>query len=51
MSYFIRNSNTYRIAAEESLDIQTHLPVGNYTVKFNDMVVSSSWRWLTLLNH
>ena len=37
MSYFIRNSNTYRIAAEESLDIQTHLPVGNYTVKFNDM--------------
>lgn len=37
MSYFIRNSNTYRIAAEESLDIQTQLPVGNYTVKFNDM--------------
>ena len=37
MSYFIRNSNTYRIASEESLDIQASLPVGNYTVKFNDM--------------
>jgi hypothetical protein len=37
MSYFIRNSNTYRIASEESLDIQQKLPVGNYTVKFNDM--------------
>jgi hypothetical protein len=37
MSYFIRNSNTYRIASEESLDIQAHLPVGNYTVKYNDM--------------
>ena len=37
MSYFIRNSNTFRIASEESLDIQTQLPVGNYTVKFNDM--------------
>jgi hypothetical protein len=37
MSYFIRNSNTYRIASEESLDIQQTLPVGNYTVKFNDM--------------
>ncbi len=37
MSYFIRNSNTFRIAPEESLDIQTQLPVGNYTVKFNEM--------------
>lgn len=37
MSYFIRNSNTYRIASEESLDIQAQLPVGNYTVKFNEM--------------
>ena len=37
MSYFIRNSNTFRIASEESLDIQASLPVGNYTVKFNEM--------------
>lgn len=37
MSYFIRNSNTYRIASEESLDIQSQLPVGNYTVKFNEL--------------
>jgi len=37
MSYFIRNGNNFRIAAEEALDIQTVLPVGNYTVKFNDM--------------
>lgn len=37
MSYFIRNSNTFRIASEESLDIQNHLPAGNYTVKFNEM--------------
>jgi hypothetical protein len=37
MSYFIRNSNTFRIASEEALDIQAKLPVGNYTVKFNEM--------------
>lgn len=37
MSYFIRNGNNYRVAPEESLDIQTSLPVGNYTVKFNEM--------------
>ena len=36
MSYFIRNGNNFRVSAEEALDIQTSLPVGNYTVKFND---------------
>ena len=40
MSYFIRNSNTFRIAADEALDIQTYLPVGNYTVKFDQMAGS-----------
>lgn len=37
MSYFIRTGNNFRIAAEEALDIKTELPVGNYTVKFNEM--------------
>lgn len=37
MSYFIRNGNSFRVAAEEALDIQNVLPVGNYTVKFNEM--------------
>lgn len=33
MSFFIRNGNTYRIAANDSLDIQERLPLGNYTVQ------------------
>lgn len=37
MSYFLRNGNTYRVAAEEAMDLQKTLPVGNYTVKYNDM--------------
>lgn len=37
MSYFIRSGNTFKIASEESLDIQETLPVGNYTVMYNDM--------------
>lgn len=37
MSYFIRNANMYRIASDDALDIQTTLPVGNYTVKFDQM--------------
>ena len=37
MSYFIRNANTFTIASEEALDIQKALPVGNYTVKQNQM--------------
>lgn len=33
MSYFIRNGNTYRVAAEEAMDLHKALPVGNYTVQ------------------
>ena len=33
MSYFIRNGNTFKVADNESLDIQERLPVGNYTIK------------------
>lgn len=33
MSYFIRNGNTYRVSAQNALDIHNKLPVGNYTVK------------------
>ena len=36
MSYFIRNGNNFRVSSEEALDIQNKLPVGNYTVKFNE---------------
>lgn len=32
MSYFIRNGNTYRVAAEEAMDLHQTLPVGNYTI-------------------
>lgn len=37
MSYFIRNGNIFRVASEESMDLNKVLPVGNYTVKFNQM--------------
>ena len=33
MSYFIRNGNTFRVSAEEAMDLHVTLPVGNYTVK------------------
>lgn len=33
MSYFIRNGNTYRVAAEEAMDLHKQLPVGNYTIQ------------------
>jgi len=33
MSYFIRNGNTFRVSAEEAMDLHQTLPVGNYTVK------------------
>lgn len=36
-SYFIKNGNTYSIAAEESLDLHKVLPVGNYIIKINPM--------------
>jgi hypothetical protein len=37
MTHFIRNGNTFRVTPNEALDIQTKLPVGNYTVNFNQM--------------
>lgn len=37
MSYFIRSGNIFRVASEESMDLNKVLPVGNYTVKFNPM--------------
>lgn len=33
MSYFIRNGNTFRVADNNSIDLQNHLPAGNYVVK------------------
>lgn len=33
MSYFIRNGNTFRVAANEAMDLHNSLPVGNYTVQ------------------
>lgn len=38
MSYFIRNGNIFSVASEESMDLHKILPVGNYTVKFNEMM-------------
>lgn len=37
MSYFIRNGNTFRVASEDAIDLHKSLPVGNYTVKYNEM--------------
>lgn len=37
MSYFLRSGNTYRVASEEAMDLKKELPVGNYTVKFDQM--------------
>jgi hypothetical protein len=35
MSYYIRNGNTFRVAATAAMDIQDKLPVGNYTIKMD----------------
>ena len=32
MSYFIRNGNTFRVSAEEAMDLHRTLPVGSYTI-------------------
>jgi hypothetical protein len=37
MSHFIRNGNMYSVVSEEAMDLQPVLPVGNYTVKRNEM--------------
>ena len=33
MSYFIRNGNTWRVTANKAMDLQSHLPGGNYIIK------------------
>lgn len=37
MSYFIRRGNSFNVSSEESLDIHNKLPIGNYTVMFDNM--------------
>jgi hypothetical protein len=37
MSHFIRNGNMYSVMSEEAMDLHPTLPVGNYTVKRNEM--------------
>lgn len=37
MSHFIRNGNTFRVTPKQALNIQNKLPIGNYTVKFDQM--------------
>lgn len=37
MSYFLKSGNTFRVSTKEALDLHESLPVGNYTVKYNDM--------------
>ena len=37
MTYYIRNGNQFDVAKEKALDIQDHLPAGNYIVKQRPM--------------
>jgi hypothetical protein len=37
MSYFLKSGNSFRVSTKEALDLHETLPVGNYTVKFNEM--------------
>jgi hypothetical protein len=37
MSYFLKSGATFRVSTKESLDLHETLPVGNYTVKFDQM--------------
>jgi hypothetical protein len=36
-SYFLKSGNTFKVSTKESMDLHEKLPVGNYTVKFNQM--------------
>lgn len=36
MSHFIRKGNTFRVAPEQAIQIEKHLPVGTYSVKHDD---------------
>ena len=37
MSYFLKSGNSFRVSTKEALDLHESLPVGNYTVKFNEL--------------
>jgi len=37
MTYFLKRGNTYSVSKKEALDIQEHLPAGNYVIKKNEM--------------
>lgn len=37
MTYYLRNGNTFNVASKDSIDLQEHLPVGNYTIKYDQM--------------
>lgn len=37
MSYFIRNGSTFNVTPTASIDIHEHLPVGTYTVNYDNM--------------
>ena len=37
MTHYIKRGNTYNVTANAQMDIQSILPVGTYTVKFNPM--------------
>lgn len=37
MTYYIRNGSSFNVSSKAGLDIHETLPVGTYTVKYNDM--------------
>lgn len=37
MSYFLKSGKSFRVSSKEALDLHETLPVGNYTVKYDDM--------------
>jgi hypothetical protein len=37
MSYFLKSGSSFRVATKESMDLHSQLPVGTYTVKFDQM--------------
>lgn len=36
MTYYLKNGNTFNVSAEAAIDIRETLPLGTYTVKFDD---------------
>ena len=40
MSYFIKSGSRFDVATKDSIDFQTHLPVGTYTVKQDQMTAA-----------